>query len=113
MDSQAVAETLNKYFTSITRTNRYKACTKQQWCKQLYGKCTNFVYDTTLLSLTEEWRKELDNRKVIGLVSMDVSKAFDTLPHDLIVSKLRQYRADQKTLMLIEDYLSNRKHSQV
>ena len=61
--------------------------------------------DTALLTLAEEWRKELDNRKIIGFVSMDLSKVFDTLPHDLIVSKLRQYGADQKTSTLIEDYL--------
>ncbi|KAL9982070.1 hypothetical protein ACROYT_G010860 [Oculina patagonica] len=35
--------------------------------------------DTALLSLTEEWKKELDNHKVISLVSMDLSKAFDTV----------------------------------
>ena len=29
-----------------------------------------------------------DNHKVISLVSMDLSKAFDTLLHDLIVKKL-------------------------
>ena len=28
--------------------------------------------ETALLSLTEEWRKELDDRKIIGLVSMDL-----------------------------------------
>lgn len=45
--------------------------------------------DATLLVLTEQWKKELDNHKIIGLVSMDLSRAFDTLPYDLIVSKLR------------------------
>ena len=47
------------------------------------------VCDTALLSLTEEWRKELDDRKIIGLVPMDLSKAFDSLPHDLIVKKFK------------------------
>ena len=61
--------------------------------------------DTAILSLTEEWKKELDNQKVVGLVAMDLSKAFDTLP---IVQKLKQYGADQKTTTLIADYLSNR-----
>ena len=28
-------------------------------------------------SLPEEWRKELDNHKITGLVSTDLSKAFD------------------------------------
>ena len=63
--------------------------------------------DATLLSLTEQWKKELDNHKIIGLVSMDLSKAFDTLPHELIVKKLRRYGADDKTTELFKAYLSN------
>mgnify|MGYP001794410574 CR=1 FL=1 len=39
---------------------------------------------------------------------MNLSKAFDTLPHDLIVTKLKQYGANQKKIGLIMDYLSNR-----
>ena len=64
--------------------------------------------DTALLSLTEEWRKALDDRKIIGLVSMDLSKAFDSLPHDLIVKKFIEYGADERTANIIEDYFSNR-----
>ena len=65
------------------------------------------VCDTALLSLTEEWRKELDDRKIIGLVSMDLSKAFDSLQHDLIVKKFK-YGADERTANIIEDYFSDR-----
>jgi len=39
-------------------------------------------------------KKKLMNHNIIGLVSMDLSKAFDSLPHDLIVEKLRVYGAD-------------------
>ena len=46
--------------------------------------------------------------KIIGMVSMDLSKAFDTQPHDLIVSKLRAYGADDGTVDLIRDYLTDR-----
>ena len=52
---------------------------------------------------------DLSNYKVIGLVSMDPSKAVDTVPHDLITSKLKMYVADDKTVELIKDYLSNRR----
>ena len=48
--------------------------------------------EAALLSLTEQWKKELDNHKIIGLVSMDLSKAFDTLPHELIVKKTMAIR---------------------
>ena len=65
--------------------------------------------DAALLSLTENWKMELDNHKVVGLIMMDLSKAFDKLPHDLLISKLKVYGADDKTANLIKDYLSNRR----
>ena len=40
---------------------------------------------------------------------MDLSKAFDTLPHELIVAKLKSYGADDKTTDLIHDCLTNRR----
>ena len=46
--------------------------------------------DTAILSLTELWKQNLDDDNIIGIVSMDLSKAFDTLPHDLMVLKLKQ-----------------------
>ena len=49
------------------------------------------------------------NHKVIGIVSMDLSKAFDTLPHDLMVLKLKQYQLDDKIVNLTKGYLSNRR----
>ena len=52
--------------------------------------------------------KGLDDRKIIGLVSMDLSKAFDSLPYDLIVKKFKEYGADERTANIIEDYFSDR-----
>ena len=49
----------------------------------------------------------VDNHKIIGIVSMDLSKVFDTPPHDLIVLKLKQYSVYDKIVDLIKDYLSN------
>ena len=40
---------------------------------------------------------------------MDLSKAFDCLPHDLLLLKLRAYNLSENALNLIDDYLSNRK----
>ena len=54
--------------------------------------------DSALLSLTEQWKKEIDNNKLIGLVSMDFSKAFDTLNHELNVLKLNEFEADEATI---------------
>ena len=40
---------------------------------------------------------------------MDLSKAFDTLPHGLIVLKSKQCQVDDKIITLIKDYLFNRR----
>lgn len=40
---------------------------------------------------------------------MDLSQAFDTMPHDLITAKLKYYGAEDKTTELIHDYLTNRR----
>jgi len=57
--------------------------------------------DIAILSLTEQFKKELDNHEVISLVSMDLSKAFDTVPHDLNVKKLEDYGGDSKVINLV------------
>lgn len=46
---------------------------------------------TALLTLTEQWKEDLDNHNIIGTVAIDLSKAFDCLPHDLILEKLKFY----------------------
>ena len=62
-----------------------------------------------LLDLTEEWRKYLDNDKIVGAVLMDLSKAFDCLPHELLIAKLAAYGVGKDTLELIYSYLKGRK----
>ena len=44
---------------------------------------------------TEEWRKILDNSYFIGAVLMDLSKAFDCIPHNLVIFKLAAYGWDK------------------
>ena len=61
-----------------------------------------------LLRLLEQWRMQLGNKNVIGTILCDLSKAFDTLPHDLIIAKLDSYGFSYQSLKLIMNYLSNR-----
>ena len=42
---------------------------------------------------------------------MDLSKAFDCLPHDLLIAKLATYCLHRDTIELIHSYLKNIKQS--
>ena len=62
-----------------------------------------------LFRLLRKWQKELDSGGFIGTILMDLSKAYDCLPHDLLVAKLEAYGVDNDSLNLLLDYLSFRK----
>ena len=75
----------------------------------LSGYRKNYSSQNILISLTEEWRKKLDNNFVVGAVLTDLSKAFDCIPHDLIIAKLSAYNFSDEALSYIYSYLTNRR----
>ena len=44
-----------------------------------------------LIRLLEKWRENLDNNFTVRGVLVDLSKAFDCIPHDLLIAKLSAY----------------------
>ena len=41
-----------------------------------------------ILRIIDDWKQALDENKYVAAILMDVSKAFDCLPHDLLLLKL-------------------------
>ena len=70
-----------------------------------YRKGFNTQY--TLLSLIEKWEKELDNKGYAGAILMDLSKAFDTINHKLLIAKLYAYGFLKDALKLKNSYVSD------
>ena len=67
----------------------------------LCGYCKGFNPQHALLTLLEKWRITLDGRAIL----MDLSTAFDTLDHNLLIAKLHAYGFDYHALKLIKSYL--------
>ena len=63
----------------------------------------------SLLLMIVLWKKTVYSNKVFGAVLADLSKAFYCIRHDLLIAKLNAYRLSQPALILIKDYLQNRK----
>ena len=62
----------------------------------------------SLLKMIETWKKYLDNGEKIGVILVDLSKAFDTINHSLLLAKLDAYGFSRTSLKLMQTYLCSR-----
>ena len=74
----------------------------------LCGYRKGFNPQYALMSMIEKWKKSLDNKGHAAAVLMDLSKAFDTINHELLIAKLALYGFSKSALEIVFNYLSNR-----
>ena len=59
-----------------------------------------------LLRLIDKCKSNIDDGGISGALLTDLSKAFDSLPYHLLISKLNPYGLNPDACMLIANYLS-------
>ena len=72
------------------------------------GYRKGFSTQQALLRLIERWKNTLDQNGYCGAILMDLSKAFETINHDLLIAELGAFGFDTVSLKLIRSYLTNR-----
>ena len=72
----------------------------------VFGK--NHSTELASLELIDRIIREMDNGKLPLNIYLDMSKAFDTLDHKILLSKLKYYGINGIALNLFESYLTNR-----
>ena len=63
---------------------------------------------TALLETNNNWCVNVDKGLFIGVMFIDLKKAFDTIDHEIILQKLAKYGVDQDALKWFMSYLTNR-----
>ena len=67
--------------------------------------------ETTLCKITDSWLQAINNRLAVGVIFIDLTKAFDLINHDVLIHKLKIYGFDDSCMQLFKSYLSNRTQS--
>ena len=65
----------------------------------------NYNTQYCLTYMLEKWKNTLDKGKHIDAVFMDLSKAFDTINHDLLMTRLEVYEFSTNALLFMISYL--------
>ncbi|CAM4611179.1 unnamed protein product, partial [Lepidochelys kempii] len=63
---------------------------------------------TNLIAFYDEITGSVDEGKAVDVLFLDFSKAFDTVSHSILVSKLRKYGLDECTIRWVESWLNCR-----
>ena len=64
---------------------------------------------TCLVEVVNYLYKILDKKQIPAVISLDLSKAFDSINHNLLLSKLADLEMSESTIKWVKSYLSNRK----
>ena len=74
-----------------------------------FGLQENHSVDHALVSLTEATRNAFDNERFGSGIFIDLQKAFDTVNHRILLSKLEHYGIRRCALEWFRSYISDRK----
>ena len=104
----SVLTALSKVYEKVMYDQLYNTSCRHL-SQNLSGFLKNHSCCTALLKMTEDWRRSLDNRESAMAVAVDLSKAFDSINHNLLLAKLKAYGVSQSAMSLMSFYLLGRK----
>ena len=100
----SILPAISKLFEKVL-ANQLSAHFEKNFCNLLCGFRKRHSTQQALLQLLRSWQKSLDEGEIVGTILMDLSKAFNCLPHDLIIAKCAAYGVDFKSLGLLRNYI--------
>jgi hypothetical protein len=73
-----------------------------------YGFTKGIATEDAIFKITNEVLKAFNSKTMVGSIFCDLEKAFDSVNHAILLSKLLYYRINGKAKVLLDSYLQNR-----
>ena len=106
----SVIPVFGKVFESLVHQQLYSYLDENHLLRENQsGFRPNRSTQDVLLKTIDDWKLALDDNKIVASVLIDLSKAFDTIDHDLLLQKLHAYGVRGSELNWFSNYLSGRK----
>ena len=106
----SILPSLSKVLEKIVYDRLYKFLDKYNILNSnQYGFRKKYSTDLALIKIYDKISSAIANKEHVIGIFMDLSKAFDTLNHAILLSKLKNYGVRGHALLWFENYLKNRK----
>ena len=90
----------DRIYGYITFMNMLNKCQAEFRKRNSTGSC--------LIEFCNEIYRNMDAGRLTGVLFLDLCKAFDTVDHQIAISKLSEYNLSDEVLCWFEDYLTGR-----
>lgn len=105
----SILSCLNMLFEKLLYRRIYKYLVKYKILyKYQYGFRSGHSTIQALVEMTDQIKMAINNQEMFGGIFIDLTKAFDTVSHDILLGKMKKYGFRGITYKLFESYLNNR-----
>ena len=80
----------------------------KMWNDNLHSYRKLLSTTTALTDICDRVVTATEDREIAAAIAVDESAAFDTIPHDTLLRKLRKYKIGNTAMEWLEDYISGR-----
>ena len=102
--------TISKIFEKVAYIQVFEYFTTNKlFYKSQYGFRQLHSTELAAMEISDKIYIDLDNKRIPIAIFLDLSKAFDTIDHEILLYKLSYYGIKGTSLKWFESYLSNRK----
>ena len=78
-------------------------------CMNVSQVSVNHIRQTCLMHLTDHIKLEMDSGNHVGMIMLDLQKAFDAVNHDIALGKMKAMGCSNSAVYWFRSYLSGRK----